>query len=276
MVYPSYIRNFKSDRIAASRALSTSDVRKKLIHLYPTITRIEKSKREDDMRGVDFWVNHQSGRFGVDVKIMSTDPIQNYGRETLVLEQFSDVNKNSPGWTLDREHITDLVVWYFVPTARIFVLDYRVLREAFITNVTEWSHTHQVLKDQLTDMGTHIRVSRAIRIPVPVILHAMQRFGNYRNGVKVEVGHRFCQMPDCTSSARHPDDFVDPMWCRSHYDEVMPRQRELEAAKVLRIVKEEAAMKAKMQALAESRARSIVRAEKKQMDAMMTLDFGAV
>lgn len=248
------IRNFHKDRTDASRAMTTATLRKKLVNLYPTITRIQKANREDDMNGVDFWVMHPSGRFGVDVKIMSIDPIQTYKQNNVILELNSDVRLNSPGWTCDANHITDVVVWYYVPTGRVFILDYRPLREAFITNVMRWSHGF--MKPNNTEMPNgYLRTSQAVRVPVNELLDAMKPFQRRRFGIELTEGVRFCRMPNCAQSAMYPADDVEPIWCGAHYNEVAPREVEIAKMAVRRAEMEEMSLKNKMRDLAEYRAK---------------------
>lgn len=207
--------DFKTDR-AFSDKLTGQMVFDALKPSFPAITRIERANLIDDIAGVDWWLYHPSGRFGVDGKTRRTQTDLSYP-DTVILEIWSNKQEKKKGWTLDPSKKTDIVLWWSEATGKTFWLPFRPLRDAFVHNGKEWAQKYYAksMWDQWQRGKDY--TSRAIPVPVPDVLAVVSDYDRCRCGTGIPDGMCFCRMPLCTLPARYP--CRQPIWCGQHFQE---------------------------------------------------------
>lgn len=113
-----------AERVQFSRGVDCHyGIRRHLMTSIPGAESIVPACRSDDRNGVDFWVNRRNGRpISIDFKHRSFDPIERFGADDICIETcsvyrgkpgppFQDEGREAPGWTINSQKKTDLVVY---------------------------------------------------------------------------------------------------------------------------------------------------------------------
>lgn len=126
---------------ALSNPQVASNLTKILIKHVGGFNDFYRSSKAEDIKGVDIWVRKINGtRLGIDLKFMRQDYKDQkfFSSDNLPLETLSKINPEIVGWTLDDRKITDVVLWYWLPTERYCLVPYKPLRKIFTEKLTEW------------------------------------------------------------------------------------------------------------------------------------------
>lgn len=134
----------------------------------PDAEHIYRAGSEDDKRGADYYSTVGDKRTNYDFKFRSIDPIDAYNSNDILVEIYSSTTSHTPGWTVAPDKITDYVVYYFEPTGRYLVYDYKLLRETVLTNYDHYNNSfNHKFATTKTDYGYY--TTENIAVPVEVI-----------------------------------------------------------------------------------------------------------
>jgi len=162
-------------------------------------SNIQDTPKSQDIIGVDFTcdraVRNQPRSFKVEHKarqggVYVPRYLQNAApdkdgllpwAEDLVLETWSDIKAGYPGWTLDGQKISDLVIWTWQgkpgEDAGFIMLPYKPLREALQANLKTWRAKYRV-EQQTSRKQRNGRLyeyqSETIKVPIRVLLVAIK------------------------------------------------------------------------------------------------------
>lgn len=136
---------FAEQMILADGLCKTKDVQNILLGYIPGACKAFKAGKENDRSGVDWWVEHNSGKFlGIDCKIRTGDySVKDKRKDDLALEIWSVVEKQIPGWTLQESKRTDYVLWVWMDTGRWCLVPFLMLSTVFKLFKDEWRLTYQ-------------------------------------------------------------------------------------------------------------------------------------
>ena len=137
------------ERLAMSQGASENiSIEKILLDQIPGALNVNPSHEKNDRNGVDFWVEHESGKhLGIDCKVREEDWALK-GFDDIALETFSVVEKNIKGWTLNQEKRTDYILWFWKETGRWMLIPFPMLLAAFSKRVTAWSKVYKKAKQK--------------------------------------------------------------------------------------------------------------------------------
>jgi hypothetical protein len=132
--------------------------------LHP-IAGVRKGTLQDDLNGVDRWVDRSGAKsLGVDIKCRERD------YDDLLIEFESSSLTHAPGWTIDAAKITDFVLYLF--PSRVALVSYPQLRAAAIRFLPDWLDRYHESKNITTTDGGAYR-TRWIAVPDRVVYQAM-------------------------------------------------------------------------------------------------------
>lgn len=93
-----------------------------------------KPNTQDDIDGIDYYVDMDGGTKRIDVKARDHD----FGLADVVLEIYSNVENQTPGWTLDTTKKTDIVIFVCVDTGYYHIFPYPQLQRVFSRYWQHW------------------------------------------------------------------------------------------------------------------------------------------
>ena len=152
--------------------------------------------KEND-KGIDYFViTHGESTKYVDVKTREkgvsqywnpSDRVDSNGmfikEPELTLEIWSNKERREPGWTLDKEKVTDYVLYTFDPSdcQNAYIFPFKSLQETFVENYSEWVKTYRV--GECTTEGKYTTVS--CFVPVTVVYEAMAELARKKEKEKL-------------------------------------------------------------------------------------------
>jgi len=117
---------------------------------------------ETQKKGVDCYIVLRDGH---KVKVEEKERKKDYG--DLLLEDFSNYERRTIGWTRDDRKITDYLAYIIVPSRFAYIFYYPALRRIFIDNLDLWRERYPY-KFGKTFEGDALLYTTA-NIPVPFI-----------------------------------------------------------------------------------------------------------
>jgi len=134
-----------------------------LLKEIPTALECIKTTREDDLRGIDYYITlTNKKKISVDAKIRQKD----YGKDDLALEIWSKKETNIKGWTLDDDKLSDYIFWYWKDTKRFCLIPFLLLKESFKIKLEEWKKKHKTATQFTPDGGWH---SECVFVPRQIV-----------------------------------------------------------------------------------------------------------
>jgi len=113
-------------------------------------------------RGIDKMIILENGKqLLIDEKIRCTD----YG--DILIEEYSDFDRKKVGW-IGRDKCTDYIVYYIVPSQKVYLLPFILLQQAWIKNYKTWLEKYH---RKMADNGTY--KTSNIPVPVKILLEAI-------------------------------------------------------------------------------------------------------
>lgn len=124
-------RNFHTD-LAMSEAPEVVYAIKLACHAHwPELLNVNPAHTDNDRRGVDYWLEFPHGKLeALDVKVRQVDWSMRGDDRTACLELISNTRTGKVGWTLDRDKLTDWVMFFYIDTGKAFIYNARQLRSA--------------------------------------------------------------------------------------------------------------------------------------------------
>lgn len=173
------------ERLGFSRGVSAGGgITDILMANIPGATDVTSAITQDDRNGTDHWVERSGlSDLSIDLKARESDPMTfRPPQDDLALETFSDVARETPGWTRDASKRTDYILWYFTPTGRWVLVPFPMLCAIFTDKWRAWRDKYQTATQQTnceTDRGgTRTWKSECVFVPRLSVWRAMyERYG---------------------------------------------------------------------------------------------------
>jgi len=164
-----------SDRMAMSHGVSMhASIEQVLLHNVPGARAVAKAERDDERRGVDYWVTCDGAvRIAIDLKARSDD-YSLRGEDDLALEVWSVKEKSIAGWTLQSDKRTDYILWYWKDTGRWCLVPFKMLVAVFVLHRDEWLSRFKH-REQTTPSGNGGWTSECVFVPRRDIWAAIYR-----------------------------------------------------------------------------------------------------
>lgn len=159
------------EQMAMSQGVAeNADIHTILLREIPGALTVQAAAKENDKRGVDWWVEMASGtHLAVDAKVRSFDWAAKHPKEDdLALETWSVVEKQIAGWTRDSAKRCDYVLWLWKDTGRFCLLPFPLLCKVFSENWKEWTGQYRTEK-QHTHRDTGGYHSECVFVPRRVV-----------------------------------------------------------------------------------------------------------
>jgi hypothetical protein len=139
-----------------------------LVGQIPGAVNAHQSHETNDRNGVDWWVEHSSGKhIGVDCKVREEDWSKK-GFDDVALELWSVVEKKVVGWTLNESKRTDYILWFWRDTGRWMLIPFPFLVAVFKKNLNNWMGLYKKAT-QRTVMNGFSYHSECVFVPRQVI-----------------------------------------------------------------------------------------------------------
>ena len=123
--------------------------------VWPDLTTITKAPNDSDeqRRGIDKIITLQSG------KVLTGDEnIRRQHFDDFLLEEYRNLGRKRPGWTVDPELYTDFIAYMTPKTIKLLPFD--VLRRTCIAHLPEWRRGRNPIK---VPNGSYVTLNWAIR-----------------------------------------------------------------------------------------------------------------
>jgi hypothetical protein len=178
---------FKHQQAAASLPEVDVAVQAALKKHFPEALTIAKAHLENDKLGCDYWLECVGGKFiAVDIKARRRD-YSLEGKPEILLETWSNIENNKPGWSRDRYKITDYVMWVWLDTKRTCLVDYRMLRSLLMRHWQDWEERYPT-STQITQTAHGCYSSRCVHISSRDLHREMYR--HFAEPVAASTSHR--------------------------------------------------------------------------------------
>lgn len=136
-----------------------------LLNQIPGAVNVHAAHEKNDRHGVDFWVEHSSGKhIAVDCKIREEDWLTK-GKDDVALELWSVVEKNIPGWTLNEDKRTDYILWLWKDTGRWMLVPFPMLCAAFKKRRHEWAKKYHAPTQKTPRLNGNSYHSQCVFVP---------------------------------------------------------------------------------------------------------------
>lgn len=117
-----------------------------------TVTNVEQDKL-----GIDFIMEVKNGNtYNIELKTRTTT------YNDILLEIYSAVEYDTPGWAVDPKKLTDYLIYFWEPTGNYYILPYKLLRKTTI------SHKDYYLKNYQTKPTVnkgYTTINAAVKFP---------------------------------------------------------------------------------------------------------------
>jgi len=145
---------------------ATADVKEILMENIPGAVGVTRAAKENDMLGVDWWVEMSSTRhLAVDAKVRETDwAAQHPEEDDLALETWSVVESKKIGWTRDQSKRCDYILWLWKDSGRFCLIPFPMLCKIFTGKMYEWKSKYKT-STQLTPNSTGGYHSECVFVP---------------------------------------------------------------------------------------------------------------
>jgi len=155
--------NYVEDKRLADDPKTLEEIKAGLASIGASVART--GTPAEDRSGIDLFVDTRKlDGVRIDVKVRGRD----YGQGDLALESWSIFPVNGrtgrPGWTVDPEHQTDAVLWFFTDTKRFVLIAYRSLRSVATVHLDEWRERFGERFNKNETLGGY----ESAWIPVPI------------------------------------------------------------------------------------------------------------
>jgi len=155
--------------------------------LWPDMIAAVRVDRDCELqrRGVDRIIHMPDGRqFTVDEKLRL--PRKNGEKyDDFLLEEYSDLARKTPGWTLDPRKICDYVAYAITYLGKCYLLPFEILRLTCTTLLEDWKQTRRARGPK--DVQNTSWVTRNWAVHWVVLFDALQRQMTLKFGGKIDV-----------------------------------------------------------------------------------------
>jgi hypothetical protein len=136
-----------------------------LLEQIPGAVNAHAAHEKNDRNGVDFWVEHASGKhIGIDCKVREEDWALR-GHDDVALETFSVVEKNIHGWTLNDSKRTDYILWFWKETGRWMLVPFPMLCAVFTKNMGKWKSIYKTARQKTPRFNGQAYHSECVFVP---------------------------------------------------------------------------------------------------------------
>jgi len=124
-------RDFNADLAMSNQPDVVAGVVAAIRHYIPEVLNVIQAHKQNDMIGVDYWLEFAGGRMEtVDVKVRQDDYSLRGDDRTACLELVANIGTGKAGWSVDPDKRTDWIIFYYIETGKSFGYHARQLRSA--------------------------------------------------------------------------------------------------------------------------------------------------
>lgn len=160
------VTNFNNDLAMSDRPEVVAAVKAACHRQFPELLSVTKAHKENDMIGVDYWMEFPGGRVeALDAKIRKLDySVEAPGRvcddRTACLELLANVGTGKAGWTVDPTKRTDWVLFYYIESGKRVFYHARELRAAVVAYLPQ---LRKIGKPSIQQTGRYESTSLFVR-----------------------------------------------------------------------------------------------------------------
>lgn len=124
---------------------------------------------QDDIDGIDWFIETNAKTIACDVKYRKKD----YCNNDIVLEIWSNFEKQRVGWSLDSTKKSDIILWYFCDTKRYEIFPFPILSRVFQRHLELWKRRYKIINQKTIDHRRNDQShyhSQAIIVPIHAIV----------------------------------------------------------------------------------------------------------
>lgn len=125
-------------------------IRRALFEGIPGLLAIHKAHKNNDLRGVDYWLELTGRMQTVDVKVREQDFSLKGEVDNVCLELVANDRTEKPGWVLDPNKITDWVLVFFKDSGRSYLYPFQLLQAAVLKQRAKWKADMKKTARQIT------------------------------------------------------------------------------------------------------------------------------
>jgi hypothetical protein len=142
---------------------------------FPGALAFRRAHETNDRAGADVIVEfpHCQFRF-VDLKVRTCD-YRARGKADVALEVWSNRERGTPGWALDESKVTDWLLFVWVDTGRMLMLDARAVRAVTKSNLRRWQAVNQCADQQTVGRAGNYS-SNVIFVPTDDLVELVNRW----------------------------------------------------------------------------------------------------
>jgi hypothetical protein len=142
---------------------------------FPGALSFRRATEANDRLGADVMVEfpHCQHRF-IDLKVRSRD-YRALDKADIALEIWSNCERKTPGWALDESKVTDWILFAWMDTGRMLMVDARALRAVTKSNLPRWLRTEQQA-EQRTAVGSRSYSSSVVYVRTDELVGLVNRW----------------------------------------------------------------------------------------------------
>jgi len=162
--------NFNDRMVMSDGVNQSANIQELLLANIPGACNVHRASNANDRNGVDWWVEHRSGKFlAIDCKVRSKDfGIKNPKNDDLALETWSVIEEKIVGWTAREDKLTDYILWFWMDSGRWCLIPFPLLCNVFLKNSDQWTKEYKVATQKTTGMNSEYH-SQCVFVPRRVI-----------------------------------------------------------------------------------------------------------
>lgn len=127
------VRNFNDDLAMSERPEVVAAIKSACHRYFPELLSVTKSHKENDLIGVDYWLEFPGGRIeALDAKVRKLDYSLRGDDRIACLELVANIGTGKDGWTIDKTKRTDWVLFYYIESEKRVFYHARELRAAVV------------------------------------------------------------------------------------------------------------------------------------------------
>ena len=142
---------------------------------FPGALGFQRAAEANDRAGADITVAFPQHQFrAIDLKVRTVD-YRARDKADVALEVWSNWERRTPGWALDESKVTDWILFVWMDTGRMLMVDARALRAVTKSNLPRWLRTEQQAA-QRTAVGAGSYSSSVIFVRTDELVRLVNRW----------------------------------------------------------------------------------------------------
>jgi hypothetical protein len=144
------VRSFDADLQMSEQPEVAAAIKEACHRQFPELLAIHKAHTENDKLGADYFLEFPNCKIEtLDAKVRKLDyslsaPGRTRDARTACIELVANTTNGKIGWSLDKDKITDWVLFHYIESGRSIFYNARELRAAVVANLPELKKTGKV------------------------------------------------------------------------------------------------------------------------------------